>query len=190
METTKWQSKAKLRVLWLVVKKRFLQSELGFTLVELAMVLVIIGLIVGGVLVGQDLIEASKIRATISQIQQYSAAIRTFQTKYNAIPGDMAAADATSVGFTTRAGTVGRGDGNGIIEQGAANYKAYINAGEAALFWTDLGDSGLIEGKFKGIDCSANTASCASSSASVPISSILPPVKIGQNNYFAAYYDI
>lgn len=61
----------------------------GFTLVELAIVIVIIGLLVTGVLTGQSLIESAKINRTISDIAKFNAAMNTFKAKYNAVPGDM-----------------------------------------------------------------------------------------------------
>ncbi|MGE3714395.1 MAG: type II secretion system protein [Alphaproteobacteria bacterium] len=64
------------------------KSSLGFTLVELGIVLVITGLIIGGVLVGKDLIQATQIRAQVSQIDQIKTAVQTFKLKYNCIPGD------------------------------------------------------------------------------------------------------
>jgi prepilin-type N-terminal cleavage/methylation domain-containing protein len=60
----------------------------GFTLIELSIVLVVIGLIVGGILVGQDLIEAAQIRSTGKQIEQLNTAVMTFRSKYNCLPGD------------------------------------------------------------------------------------------------------
>ncbi len=61
----------------------------GFTLVELAIVLVIIGLLVGGVLQGQELIKQAQIRAHIRAINEVKLAFATFDTKYDAVPGDM-----------------------------------------------------------------------------------------------------
>ena len=61
----------------------------GFTLVELSIVLVIIGLIAGGVLVGRDLIEAAAIRQQITQVERFKTAVQTFRTKYNGLPGDL-----------------------------------------------------------------------------------------------------
>lgn len=61
----------------------------GFTLVELAIVLVIIGLIVGGILTGTMLIRSAEIRSTISERDNIQAAINTFRTRYHGLPGDM-----------------------------------------------------------------------------------------------------
>lgn len=61
----------------------------AFTLVELAIVIVIIGLLVGGVLSGQELIKQAKIRGHIKKLTQVDGAIHTFYAKYNFIPGDM-----------------------------------------------------------------------------------------------------
>src|ERR1039458_6521771 len=93
----------------------------GFTLIEISIVLVIIGLIIGGILVGQDLINAAAIRAQIAQIEKYNTAVRTFQTKFNALPGDMNATTATAFGFAARGTFAGQGDGNGLIEGVVAN---------------------------------------------------------------------
>src|ERR1035438_8206439 len=88
----------------------------AFTLIEMSIVLVIIGLVVGGILVGQNLIAAAGVRATISQIEKYNTAVNTFRTKYDALPGDMNASVAKQFGFVARGTQPGEGDGNGIIE--------------------------------------------------------------------------
>jgi len=90
----------------------------GFTLIELSIVLVIIGLLVSGVLVGRDLIAAAELRSQISQIEGYNTAVRTFQLKYGGLPGDLSADKVDAFGFTAtpyRNGTKGEGDGDGII---------------------------------------------------------------------------
>lgn len=69
-------------------------SEQGFTLVELAIVMVIIGLLIGGILKGQELIANAKISSTVSQLKGLDAAMNTFQDKYNIAPGLMT--DATT----------------------------------------------------------------------------------------------
>ena len=61
----------------------------GFTLVELSIVLVILGLLVGGVLAGQSLIHAAELRAISTELTNYKTAIGAFRDKYLAIPGDM-----------------------------------------------------------------------------------------------------
>ncbi len=69
------------------------RSEQGFTLVELAIVMVIIGLLIGGILKGQELIANAKISGTVGQLKGLDAAMNTFDDKYNAKPGLMT--DAT-----------------------------------------------------------------------------------------------
>lgn len=118
----------------------------GFTLIELSIVLVIIGLIVGGILTGRDLVSAAAMRSQIAQIERYHQASTTFREKYGYLPGDVAAVEAQRFGFAARGPYAGQGDGNGIIEginNNAANqnYGVRLNAGETALFWRDLSSS-------------------------------------------------
>lgn len=162
--------------------------RLGFTLIELSIVLVIIGLLVAGILVGQDLIDAAAIRSQIGQLEKYQTAVNAFRNKYGALPGDIAAAKAATFGLATRTGGSGRGDGNDQLcgafcpPGGGSNI-----SGENALFWNDLSTAGLIEGTYQGVDCSVNSG-CTASSATVPISSIIPAAKAGQGNYISVYY--
>jgi hypothetical protein len=124
-------------------------------------VLVIIGLVVGGVLVGQDLIRAAQVRATISQIEKYKTAVMTFRDKYGALPGDMANATSfwpadpgctvygpTSASFraymAASNGLTCNGDGNGII------YGPSTAFGEVYLFWQQLALAGYMPGLFTG----------------------------------------
>jgi prepilin-type N-terminal cleavage/methylation domain-containing protein len=65
----------------------------GFTLIELSIVMVIIGLMIGGMLVGRDMIRAAEIRATLRQIERIETAMNTFKAKYKCLPGDCANAD-------------------------------------------------------------------------------------------------
>jgi prepilin-type N-terminal cleavage/methylation domain-containing protein len=111
----------------------------AFSLVELSIVLVILGLLVGGILSGQSLIRAAEMRSVNTEYQRYAAAVSTFRDKYFALPGDMS--NATS--FWT-AGTA-NGDGNGQI-LGSAPTVAATN--ETGHFWAQLGLAGLVEGSY------------------------------------------
>jgi len=66
----------------------FLKKRQAFTLLELSIVLVVIGLLIGGVLVGQSLIDGAKINSQVKQLQQIDIAISNFSVKYKSIPGD------------------------------------------------------------------------------------------------------
>jgi prepilin-type N-terminal cleavage/methylation domain-containing protein len=81
----------------------------GFTLIELSIVLVIIGLNVGGVLVGQNLIAAAAARATVTQIERYNTAADTFLSKYGNLPGDLTATAAHLVRFHSTGWNPGKG---------------------------------------------------------------------------------
>lgn len=130
----------------------------GFTLIEMSMVLVIIGLIVGGVLVGQSLIQAAQMRSLMQQVERYKTAAMTFRDKYNALPGDIAnattfwpadpacGAGGSRPSMTTPNGMTCNGNGNGIIEAHGSTYGA-----ESLLFWQHLNLAGLIQdGPFTG----------------------------------------
>lgn len=80
----------------------------GFTLVEIAIVLVIVGLLIGGVLKGQALISSAKSNSIIKKMQSLQTAYYSFQDRYSALPGDMANASvivgSTAVNCSTRCG--------------------------------------------------------------------------------------
>lgn len=149
----------------------------GFTLIELSIVLVIIGLLVGGVLVGQDLIRAAGVRATISQIEKYNTAVKTFQDKYGALPGDLNASVASQFGFVARGTLPGQGDGNGVIQgrEGAAS--GNLQDGEPAVFWVDLSQAGLVDGGFSTATMATDTVPLAGSP-----NLYFPQAKLGQGN--------
>jgi prepilin-type N-terminal cleavage/methylation domain-containing protein len=162
--------------------------ERGFTLIELSIVLVIIGLIVGGVLAGQSLIAAAAVRAQISQIERYNTAAATFQGKYGYLPGDIPAGPAAQFGFQARGQYAGQGDGNGIIDGSDANgigtqYGTITNGGETALFWNDLATARLIDYGYSSY-ITYYTLWTTVTAATVPnISNFFPSAKIGNGNY-------
>lgn len=65
------------------------RQEAGFTLVELAIVMIIIGLLIGGILKGQELISNAQLTATVAQIKGIDGALSTFRDKYSTLPGDI-----------------------------------------------------------------------------------------------------
>ena len=154
-------------------------KQTGFTLVELAIVLVIIGLVVSSVLVGQDLIKAAQLRATVRQLDEFQSAVGTFIGKYNGIPGDLN--NGAKFGLTGTAGyqdgTTGDGDGSGVITQDNAT-TVLAFTGEMSTFWSHLTTSGkeLISGSFKGDGCTAASVACA---AGVDF----PAMKFGANGW-------
>lgn len=86
-------------------------AQSGFTLVEIAIVLVIIGLLLGGVLKGQSLIDSAKVKNIIQQSNSLSAAVNAYQDKFHALPGDDA------LGTTHAPGATGNGNGDGQISE-------------------------------------------------------------------------
>lgn len=122
----------------------------AFSLVELSIVLVILGLLTGGILAGQSLIRAAELRSITADQQRYFAAVQAFRDKYMAMPGDMLNATlfwgkdntrcAAHTGTAATPGTC-NGNGNGVWELDAIeNYRA----------WQQLAMAGLIEGSFTG----------------------------------------
>ena len=127
----------------------------GFSLVELSIVLVILGLLTGGILAGQSLIRAAELRSVSTEYSRYVTAAQSFRDKYFALPGDMTnaqslwgvahATPATCV-TTLGAGTqTCNGDGNGLVNYNAAGSNEWYR------FWQHLTNAGLIEGTYAGV---------------------------------------
>ncbi len=161
------------------------KNNAAFTLIELSVVLVIIGLIVGGVLVGRDLIRAASARSTLSQLEKFNTATSTFRTKYGYFPGDITDPDATRFGFIARGVKAGEGNGDGQI-QGVDGNETLIPAGngigETTMFWVDLSKAGLIEGKFN--SAQPTPASGWNQPTGNAVGSYLPSAKMERGNYF------
>lgn len=108
--------------------RKRLSDQRGFTLVEIAIVLVIVGLVLGGVLKGQEMIRGAKIKNIQNEAQTIISAAGTYRDRYNALPGD----DNTSA-VATAAGDTGDGDGQ-------------IETDENGAFWAQLRQAGLLKG--------------------------------------------
>ena len=110
----------------------------GFTLVELAIVLVIIGLILGAILKGQELINNAKMKRLYNQYREVLAAIYTYYDRYGAFPGDDPTANIRWTGIPN-------GDGDGLIEGFNINCGTG-SGGESCLLWHHLKLANIITG--------------------------------------------
>ncbi len=160
----------------------------AFSLVELSIVLVILGLLTGGILAGQSLIRASELRSVVTQSHAYQAAAMTFRDKYMSFPGDFKDAsrfwgypggNPANCPATAGTGTeTCNGNGNGILDA----TPAVSQYGERFLFWQHLANAGLIEGQYTG------RAGSASISHAIPGTNS-PRSKIG-NGLFRVNYRV
>ena len=146
------------------MRMRMRTSVSGFSLVELSIVLVILGLLTGGILTGQSLIRAAELRAVTTEVQQNQTAVNIFQEKYFALPGDMpnatqfwgSASGASCNAGTTTTGTgtqTCNGNGNGKIEYSASENQY----SEVFMFWQHIINAGLINGTLTGRSGSGTT---------------------------------
>lgn len=150
-------------------------AQPGFTLIELSIVLVIIGLLVGSVLVGQELIEAAEFRKIVRDIERYETAVYAFRDKYNCLPGDCPNAttffgvsstgcqiSSTNSGYVTSAGGTGTCNGAGHNYIGASDFaqgdeeigwgggRAVVDPFQKVLFFHHLSLAGMVPGQFTG----------------------------------------
>jgi prepilin-type N-terminal cleavage/methylation domain-containing protein len=114
-----------------------MKKQSGFTLVEIAIVLVIIGLLLGGVLKGQELINSAKVKNFAQDFRQVPLFIYGYQDKYKRLPGD-------DNGAVVRFGaTTADGNGNGAI---TGNYNSTTLTDESVRFWQHIRMAGLAAG--------------------------------------------
>jgi prepilin-type N-terminal cleavage/methylation domain-containing protein len=130
----------------------------GFTLLELSIVVMIIGILVGGVMFGMTLVRQARISRVMTDIQKFLTAVQMFQNQYKALPGDMSNATkywgAAGTPTNTWAGCfsiVSTGtqtcDGNG---DGQISLGSGYGYSEQYHFWQHLALAGLIEGSYNG----------------------------------------
>lgn len=125
-----------------------MKQHVAFSLVELSIVLVILGLLVGGILAGQSLIRAGELRSVMAEITAQETAMSAFRDKYMAIPGDFTqayafwgAACANDAGASSAA--ICNGDGDGQLDW------SYLTPedGDGQRFYAHLRLAGMLEGK-------------------------------------------
>lgn len=118
------------------------RKQSGFTLIEIAIVLVIIGLLLGGVLKGEELISSAKVKNLAGDFRNTPLFIYSYQDKFRALPGDDAAASTHLTGAnaaTTPAGS----QGNGVIN---GNWNSTTTSDESYLFWQHIRLANLTAG--------------------------------------------
>lgn len=130
---------------------------LGFTLIELSIVLVIIGLIAGGVLVGKELIRAAQLRSIIKDAERLHVAVNTFMLKYSKLPGDMDTAESIwgaddlcpddSTTPTVPKIPTCNGNGDGLVRDMRNGTESY----EVFRALQQLSNAGLIPGVYTGV---------------------------------------
>jgi prepilin-type N-terminal cleavage/methylation domain-containing protein len=124
-------------------------SRSGFTLVEVSIVLVVIGLLIGSVLVAVNIMQNARITSAVTTLQSIQSAVSTYNQNYGAVPGD----DAQAVAHV---GAAVSGGGNSLIGAAGAtptqtfdtaDNAAGNGAGESRLVWSHLRGAGLIRGQ-------------------------------------------
>ena len=120
---------------------RNLQKQNGFTLIEIAIVLVIIGLLLGGVLKGQELINSAKVKNLATDFRNIPVYIYGYQDKFKALPGD----DPNVLAHLGASGVQGATPpaGNGLID---GNWNSTTLTDESYLFWQHIRLAGLAPG--------------------------------------------
>lgn len=118
----------------LLMKKTFSSRKSAFSLIELSIVLIVIGLLIAGITGGASLIKSSELRSAMGEARGYAVAVNAFYTQFNALPGDF----GTNVAATNEVA----GDNDGTIEYYS---DATIAVAEGVQAWNDLEAIGAID---------------------------------------------
>lgn len=153
-----------------VQKRR--KGQKGFTLVELAVVMIIVGLLIGGILKGQELITNAQVASTITQMKGIDAAVSTFRDSYRALPGDIATPGTRLPNCNAAPCNTANAAPNGRID--VAPDAAVVAGSEAQRFFVHLNAAELITGVQNQND--------------VVFGSGLPETSIGGGGYSVGFY--
>jgi len=118
------------------------QGEKGFTLVELAIVMIIIGLLIGGILKGQELIANARLASAVTKVKAIDSAINTFKDSYAGLPGDLTTANTRLPNCANRCANNGNGNNQIGVSPGAAQ----AAGSENTTAWAQLAATDLIGG--------------------------------------------
>ena len=113
------------------------RNQSGFTLIEIAIVLVIIGLLLGGVLKGQELINSAKVKNLATDFKNVPVYIYAYQDKFRTLPGDDMGA-VTHVNADPTQLATGTTAGDGLINGGTGAWDSTAVGDEAQLFWVHV----------------------------------------------------
>lgn len=119
------------------------KRQSGFTLIEIAIVLVIIGLLLGGILKGQELINSARVKNLATDFRNIPLFIYGYQDKFKTLPGDDPAVVAHLGSNATQASTPASSQGNGVIN---GNWNSTTATDESVLFWQHVRLAGLAPG--------------------------------------------
>lgn len=139
------------------MKKTFSSRKSAFSLIELSIVLIIIGLLIAGITGGASLIKSSELRSVMSEARSYAVGVNAFYTQFDALPGDF----ATSISSSDVVG-----DGDEAIEHYTAS------TAEGAEAWRDLNTIGAIDDNLVYLEIDSSAVAAMTPGTHIPSSKI------------------